>query len=160
MYKMPFTFILLVMMATFCLAGDESAIPADSTKTQQPDSIIATPVDVSPQVIAYYFHGNRRCVSCKKIESYTQEAIEYGFADRIKSGALQWQVINIDEDENKHYINDYQLYTKSVVLSKTQDGKEISWKNLDKVWNLLNDKDDFVIYIDNELHAFMDDTKE
>ncbi len=151
---------ILTVMTVFCLAGEKTIAPADTNAVERADSVIVERTEFSPQVIAYYFHGNRRCVSCKKIESYTQEAIESGFPDDLKSGALQWQVVNIDEDEHKHFINDYQLYTKSVVLSKMKDGKELAWKNLDKVWTLLNDKNDFMAYINEELHAFMHATKE
>ena len=64
-------------------------------------------------------------------------------------------MINIDDDANKHYIKDYELYTKSVILSHVKDGKEIGWKNLDKVWTLLGSKEGFVDYVQTETRAFM-----
>jgi len=75
--------------------------------------------------------------------------------DDLKGGTLEWQVINIDEDANKHYIKEYQLYTKSVILSHVKDGKEVAWKNLDKVWTLLGNKQDFVDYVQAETRTFM-----
>ena len=33
------------------------------------------------KVIAYYFHTNTRCSTCMKIEAYSKEAIEQGFAE-------------------------------------------------------------------------------
>ncbi len=121
---------------------------ADSTQAEKQ-------AEVSDKVIAYYFHGTRRCASCRKIEAYSVEAIEMGFADDLKGGTLEWQVINIDEDANKHYIKEYQLYTKSVILSHVKDGKEVAWKNLDKVWTLLGNKQDFVDYVQAETRTFM-----
>jgi len=151
---------ILTVMAAFCFAEEKTIAPADTNAVEHTDSVTVGRTNLSPTVIAYYFHGNRRCVSCKKIESYSQDAVETGFADELKSGALQWQVVNIDEDEYKHYIKDYQLYTKSVVLSKIQDGKEVAWKNLDKVWTLLGDKEDFMKYVRDELHAFLNETQD
>lgn len=107
------------------------------------------------KIVAYYFHGNVRCVSCKKIEAYTDEAIHTGFAGDLENGRLEWHVINIDEPGNKHFIEDYQLYTKSVILSDVTDGTEVRWKNLDKVWKLLGDKEEFVAYIGEEVKGYL-----
>ncbi|MBU0468920.1 MAG: hypothetical protein KKD07_05725 [Candidatus Omnitrophica bacterium] len=107
------------------------------------------------KLIAYYFYTTARCVSCHKIEQYTKESLEKFFFDEIAAGKIDFQMLNIDEPQNKHYIQDYQLYTKSVVLSKVSDGKEIKFKNLDKVWNLLNNKNKFYEYIKEETNNFI-----
>ena len=107
------------------------------------------------KLIAYYFYTTARCVSCHKIEQYTKEALDKFFSDETASGKLGFQMINIDEPQNKHYIQDYQLYTKSVVLSKVFDGKEIKFKNLEKVWSLLGDKEKFYRYIQDETNNFI-----
>lgn len=106
--------------------------------------------------VVYYFHGNVRCPSCQKIESYTQETLNADFSQQITSGDIQWKVINTDENENKHFVKDYQLYTKSVVVVEMKDGKPGRWKNLDKVWEHLGDKSQFSNYINNEVRQFMD----
>ncbi|MDP8213131.1 MAG: nitrophenyl compound nitroreductase subunit ArsF family protein [Candidatus Zapsychrus exili] len=107
-------------------------------------------------VVATYFHTTFRCVSCHKIQNFTEEALRKGFARELASGRLKYRVINIEEPGNEHYVQDYSLYTKSVVLSLQKDGKEVGFKNLDKVWQLLNDKDKFVSYIENETKSFLD----
>ena len=99
------------------------------------------------KVIAYYFYTNFRCKSCLTIEKYTKEAIEENFEDELSSGKLVFKTINIEEEDNKHFVDDYQLYTKSVVLSLVKDGEEIRFKNLKKVWESLRSKDDFFKYI-------------
>jgi len=57
-------------------------------------------------------------------------------------------------------VQDYQLYTKSVVLSLVKDGKEVKFKNLDKVWQLLRNKDKFYKYIKEETTNFLDTLSE
>jgi acetone carboxylase gamma subunit len=52
------------------------------------------------------------------------------------------------------------LYTKSVVLSLVKAGKEVKWKNLDKVWHLLRDKDKFYQYIKTKVQKFLDSLPE
>jgi hypothetical protein len=121
----------------------------EGTKT---DSLIIKTADtLAPKIIAYYFHGIRRCPSCMKIEAYSQEAVQTGFAEDLKSGKMEWHVINIEEPPNEHYEKDYQLYTKSLILSRVENGKETKWKNLDKVWELLGDKEAFIKYVQDEV---------
>lgn len=58
------------------------------------------------------------------------------------------------EQGNEHFIKDYELYTKSVVIVDTRNGKQIRWKNLEKVWELLYSKDAFIKYIEDELRSY------
>lgn len=111
----------------------------------------------SEKVIVYYFHTSFRCVSCRKIEQYTEESIKEYFDKEIKDKELIFKVVNVEEKENKHFVNDYQLYTKSVVLSLVKDSKEIKFKNLEKVWEHLNNKNKFFQYIKDETQKFLDE---
>ncbi|MCX5726668.1 MAG: nitrophenyl compound nitroreductase subunit ArsF family protein [Candidatus Saganbacteria bacterium] len=106
-------------------------------------------------LIVYYFHGNFRCSSCLKIEQYTKESIEVNFKDKIKSGQIVFGVINVADKENEHYIKDYQLYTKSVIVSLTKNGKQLKWKNLTKVWEYLRNKPRFLSYIKDEVDLYL-----
>ncbi|MCD6459527.1 hypothetical protein J7L67_02540 [bacterium] len=108
------------------------------------------------QVIAYYFLTNYRCASCHKIEDFTREALKENFSDALNSGKLSYQPTNIDKKENKHFIKDYQLFTKTVVLSLIKNGKEIDRKNLDKVWDYLGNKQKFKDYIKKETASFLE----
>lgn len=106
-------------------------------------------------VVAYYFYTTQRCANCIKIETYTKEAVETGFADEMQNGKLVWRMINTDQPENEHFLAEYKLYTKSVILSDVHGGKEMRWKNLDKIWMLLRDKDEFQKYVRAEVAGFL-----
>ena len=106
-------------------------------------------------VTAYYFHGTFRCPTCHKLEQYAKESIETNFKDALASGKLSFQVVNVENKGNEHYVNDYQLYTKSVVLSLTKDGKEIRSKNLDQIWQLVRNKGQYENYVRDEVAAFL-----
>ena len=99
--------------------------------------------------VAYYFHGTFRCRTCHKLEQYSREAIETNFKDALVSGKLEFKVINIEDKGNGHYGKDYQLYTKSLILSLVKDGKEIKWKNMDKIWEYVGNKQKFIDYVKN-----------
>ena len=109
------------------------------------------------KIIAYYFLTNFRCPSCHKIEKYTKEALEQHFKDELASGRLVFQPINIDEKENQHFIKDYGLYSKAVVLSMLTAEKEVKYKNLTKIWEYLGDKDEFYDYITSETSQFLEE---
>lgn len=94
----------------------------------------------------YYFMTDYKCSTCNKIEKYTKEALS-----EIDYKNIDFQIVNINEKENKHFITDFNLYTKSVVLFKN-DGTS---KNLDKIWNYLNDKIKFKDYLKMEIANFI-----
>ncbi|MCX7829507.1 MAG: nitrophenyl compound nitroreductase subunit ArsF family protein [Acidobacteria bacterium] len=113
----------------------------------------------SEKVIVYYFITTTRCPSCYKIENYTHSCILDKFPNELNSGKMEWKVVNVDEKENAHFIKEYELFTKSVVLSKQVDGKEVKWIKLEKVWDLLGDQKEFYNYIESETRKFIGEIK-
>jgi hypothetical protein len=107
------------------------------------------------KVIAYYFHGNFRCYTCHTMEQYSREAIETNFKYVLSSGKLEFKVVNVEERGNEHFTQDYQLYTKSLILSIVKDGKEIKSKNLTKIWEYVRDKQRFFDYVSEEVNDFL-----
>jgi len=108
-----------------------------------------------PRFTATYYFTNVRCPSCLTIERLTESTIKTEFAEQLESGLLEWRTINIDGDGNFHFVKDYNLYTKSVIISENEDGKEVRWKNLPKVWELLGNEAKFGKYLKDEITAFM-----
>jgi len=120
-----------------------------------PASGHAESADQAPRFIATYFLTNVRCPSCLAIERLTEKTIKAEFADQLAAGLLQWRTINIDGPGNFHFVKDYNLYTKSVILTENVNGKEVRWKNLPKVWELLGNEEKFRKYLKDEMTAFM-----
>jgi hypothetical protein len=110
------------------------------------------------KVIAYYFHGTFRCTTCRTIEEYSHDAIQAYFAKELGNGRLEFRPVNVEEPGNKHFIQDYQLVTRSLVLSLLSDGREKKWKNLADVWKLVRDKDKFFQYVKDEVEKFLQET--
>ena len=109
------------------------------------------------KIVAYYFHGNARCPTCHKMEQYTKEAIEENFKDKLADGALVFKTVNVEEKENEHFVSDYQLYTKSLIISRVENGKEIEHKNLTKIWEYVRDKNRFFSYVTTEINNYLKD---
>ena len=156
--KYPAAVLLTLALAagSFTLLG---ARPKASAPTRPKVAVAAVPDTgrVAHRIIAYYFHGDVRCVSCRKIEAYSREAIEQAFAGELKDGRLDWRVVNLDQEGNQHFTKDYQLFTKSLVLVDEVKGKQVRWKNLEKVWEHLQDKPAFFRYVQDETRAYLKD---
>jgi len=93
------------------------------------------------------------------MEKYSKEAIEANFQDDLASGRLEFKAINVEERNNEHFVDDYKLYTKSLILSRIKDGKEVESKNLDKIWELVRNKQKFTDYVRGEIKEFMQDSQ-
>lgn len=132
---------IAALMGGGALAGDEAA---------------PTTAAANAGTVVYYFHGNARCATCKTIEAYADEAVHSAFAGELEDGALQWRVVNIDEPENRHFIQDFQLVTRSVVLAEYRDGEIVRFENLDKVWQLVRDKGRFLAYVQDATRGFLE----
>ncbi len=107
------------------------------------------------RIIVYYFHGKFRCHTCKRIEKLTKETVSESFANGIKTGRVKIKVINVDKKENSHFNKDYQLFTRSLIVSDIVKGKEKQWKNLLKIWELILDEEAFKEYIRSEIKEYL-----
>jgi len=111
--------------------------------------------DVNAQVVVYYFHGSFRCSTCRSLEKYAKESIKINFKSELDKRSLVFKIVNIEEKENEHFVEDYQLYSKSLVLSLVKDGKEVKYKNLAKIWEYVSNKEKYVNYVKSEVDAFI-----
>jgi hypothetical protein len=89
------------------------------------------------------------------MEKYSKEAIDAGFKDPLASGKLEFKAVNVEDRGNEHFVKDYQIYTKTLILSLVKDGKEIKWKNLDKIWEYVRNKQRFSDYVTEEIGNFL-----
>ncbi len=140
-----FAFCFL-LIATSCKSEENTKnTPVESTGAEQ-----------GTKVVAYYFYGNYRCATCTKLEEYSGDAVHEGFPDEIKKGLVEFKAVNTDEKENEHFVTDYKLYTKSLVIVKQTDGKQVDWKNLEKIWEYVRkDKSDYLKYVQDEIKTYL-----
>lgn len=107
------------------------------------------------ELVVYYFHTTARCYTCKLIENYSADIIKQHFADDLNGGRIEWRSVNVQEPANRHYIQKFQLYTKSVVLLRLHNGQEIKYKVLNDTWNLVGNRKAFESYIVKEVKTIM-----
>ncbi len=127
---------------------------ADAVSLRKPVAK-TNPAVESTKVIAYYFHSSKRCRTCVKIEELTRKTIQNNFGEAIKKGDLEIRAVNTDLPENRHYIEDYKLFSKSVVLVDVSDKKKDRWRNLSRIWELIRDEEAYGKYLSDEIKEFM-----
>jgi hypothetical protein len=142
---------VLLALAASAIALVPGTIPAAPQKAKAPTAATAAPA-ASPGILVYYFHATTRCATCRTIEAYAKEAVTSRFASDIDARRLAWQAVNVDEPANRHFISDFQLYTRSVVVVDGKNPKR--YKVLDRVWQLVRDKAAFQSYVEQEIRAF------
>jgi len=116
---------------------------------------IADGVVKGTKIVAYYFHGTKRCPTCTKIEKYSRAAIDSFFAQPLKDGKLEFVTMNYDEPQNEHVWSDYKLAAQSLVLVHYKDGVQQKWENLSQIWELVGDEDQFYTYVKDGVDRFL-----
>jgi len=150
----------MVCMLTLFLwgTGQGGAEPSAVTGTHDPKIAHGDGKGLADgQVVVTYFHTTVRCPTCHRLEEYARETVETSFARELEKGRIAFRVINVQEPENQHYIQDYKLYTKSLIVSERKDGKEIRWKNLPEIWKLVRDRAQYEQYVRGEIEDYLKD---
>lgn len=145
--------ILLVLVA---IAGVTAAIyrqSADSNAVPATEPVVAQSAE--PVVTVTYFTTQVRCASCMRIEEWTRQAVDARFSDEVDSGRVAFRMVYIDNPANEHFVEDYQLVSKSVVVSESLDGRERDWVNLQDVWLLLRDQQAFTEHVAEAVNAYL-----
>ena len=141
------TKIIIPMLIALSIGG---LIAENAVKTESPKR----------KVIVYYFHHTLRCKSCVRMEELTKETVEKYFKKELADSLIIFKPVDVDEEQNIHFEEDYKLEFQQVILSNHAGYKETAWKNLEKVWDLLHQEDDYRQYIRKELNQFIKDNKQ
>lgn len=149
----------LVLKETLRSATVKPAASAATTSAGTAANAPAGATEVRPaprKLVAYYFHLNKRCNTCRTIERQAKEAIETGFPEDLMSGRLEWRAVNLDDPGNDHFYKDFQLTGSALVLVDLVDGKLARFKQLSKTWDLVADAPAFASYVQGEIKAWLE----
>ena len=152
MSKKVFTIVLIV----FVVASAAHFIYHNILKSETTVTAAEQPADAFAGVTVYYFHNTKRCPTCTKIEENSYKTIHDNFAAQLESGEMKWESLNMEEPAYAHFADDYGLIVQSLVLVDNREGREGQWKNLDQIWDLVWEEEDFSNYIKKETLAFLE----
>ena len=128
------------------------ALPITTLAPLSPASATDTGGD---KVIVYYFHQTLRCSTCMEFETFSKKALDTYFAKDLASGRVEWHVLNMDAPENKHFVDEFKLFTKALVIERFREGKAVAWKNLEDIWSLEGDEAGFTNLVREAVAAYL-----
>ena len=108
------------------------------------------------RVVVYYMHRTFRCSSCLWMEKTTRQSLQESFPSELANGRLELKLENYQNRQD--LAKRYDVYTVSVLVVNVADGREVSYQDLDKVWELKGDSDKFRAYITEAVRAALGKT--
>ena len=138
---------LIGLAAAGCLAAVQMARQVADLPAVRQEVVTTQPGVAADAVLVTYFSSDVRCATCVRIERLTRECVERNFAPEIQSGRIQFRTVNLDGPGNEHFVQDYQLISKTVIVSDRAKGQEVKWENLQEVWSKQKDEQAFEAYV-------------
>ena len=124
--------LTLISLSYLATVYADAAVAADAPKDR---------------VIAMYFHRTQRCPTCKKMGSYSEEAVKKGFANELKKGTVEFHHIDFQNAKNAKYAKAYDISGPALIVAKIVDNRVAEYKDLDDIWTNVGDKPAFMKYV-------------
>ncbi len=160
--KLPRLVALLLFASALVLGGckepeaETTGASAEAVNASGTASAIQ-PATLAPDgVVVYYFHGNRRCRTCKGIQSAIQTTVNERFAAETASGELVFREVNIDEPSNAHFVQEFDLSSSSMVVVAKNGDKTVKWENCSQVWPLARDERALASYAEKQIRSYLE----
>jgi hypothetical protein len=90
---------ILFFLATFMITGLFAGNPASTSKIE-----------------VYYFHFTRRCMTCQNVENVAKKAVETLYPEKVKSGDISFQSVNLDEKDGEAIGAKYKIEGQTLII--------------------------------------------
>jgi hypothetical protein len=157
--KNRFTHIAIGLVAILSISAALCAHAAEQAAKGPKKQASPAAAKSTHRVVACYFHRTVRCPTCKKISAYAEEAVKTGMAAELKSGKVQWVMIDFQDPENEKFTTAYDVTGPTLVIMDVNNGKVTAWKVAPKVWSLVGDQERFFKYVQDEVRAYLEPKK-
>lgn len=99
-------------------------------------------------VTVYYFHGDRRCTTCKAVGSVSQETIAENFSDNSR---VIFKDVNIDDSENNEIKDKLEMSGSGLFIYDGKTKKDLTAIAFQKAVSSPEDLSEKIIETVNEL---------
>ncbi len=151
------TFRLMVLLSTLLLAA--LLVPAPGPALADsilPDGCLGNLND--NQVVVYYFHRKFRCQSCEVLESTLLNTMQVTYSNHFGAGRLAMCIINVDDPENRFYLEQFEILGNSIVIVEKRGGVILRYKNLESIWDVSEDRDAVTQLLRTEVAGFLSES--
>jgi len=147
------TYTFKILLAIFFLPGF-LLFPGDSPFTGV-STLSAAESASQNQVVVYQFHRRFRCPSCHELEALIRNTLENRYSEDLKSGKLIFRVVDLDAEGSEHFPKDYDFFYNTVIVVDVRDGKDVRFKNLEKLWEIYEDKEAASGFLSAEIDEYL-----
>jgi len=145
--------IVFVLISIGFALGKETARRSEAPGGGLTPMADASTQPASDKVTVYYMHSTIRCVTCNRIEAYTDSLLKEQFAAPLGDGRLEWKSVNFQEDET--LAKRYDVGVSCIVLVRRRAGSDVAHRRLDEVWTKIGDEDEFTRYVGDAVREFL-----
>lgn len=118
MKKTGFVFIMAILMGVALIPGRVAA-----GNDQDSGHVKKTgPTEV------YYFHLERRCVTCQTVEKVAEQSVRELFPEALKTGNVTFKSVNVEDKENKALLKKHKVAGQSLLIVNGQERFDITDK--------------------------------
>ncbi len=107
------------------------------------------------RVVVMYFHRTQRCPTCMKMGTYTEEAVNNGFADLLKSGKVALHFIDFQDPKNADFTKGYGVGGPTLIVARITGDKVAEYRNLREMWTKVRDKEQFLQYVQGQVKEYL-----
>jgi len=121
-------------------------------------SLVSTAVAAdapADRVVAMYFHRTKRCPTCQKMGSYSEEAVKKQLAKEVKAGTVEFHYIDFQNQKNAALKKAYKVTGPALVVAKVEANKVKEFKSLKEIWAKVGEKPKFMAYVVDNVKAYM-----
>ncbi len=99
-----FVVVTVLILLASALAADTTESDGGTTQSAgQSARTPGSPKSATHEVFLYYFYSEPRCVTCKKLETLTEELLKERYAEQLREKELRWETLDLGRSEKKHY---------------------------------------------------------
>lgn len=109
----------------------------------------------SDRVVVMYFHRTVRCPTCQKMGGYTQEAVQTGFAEEMKSGKVELHDVDFQNPANDALAKGYKVEGPTLVVVRVNGNKAAEVRKLTEIWVKVRDKQAFFDYVQGNVRELL-----
>lgn len=113
--KTLFSLIVVAVLLSFTSCSNE-------TKKEEKSKV--ENAEVKDALMVYAFHGTRQCETCKHMKSYTKSTLDKFFKSELKSGAIVYQVVDVDDEANYELAEKFEATGTALMINNVKAGKD------------------------------------
>ncbi|TFH28443.1 MAG: hypothetical protein E4H10_00375 [Bacteroidia bacterium] len=84
----------------------------------QPKEKQEASLEISEDVLVFYFHNTKRCETCNAVEDETKVALEMFYGEQMKEGRIDFTSLNLEEDDGKSMAEVLQVSGQTLLIVK------------------------------------------